>query len=182
MINCPNNILSYFIKDIKDATELAFYKQINNKNIIQILYKDQILYKINNHCYNYIKNIIKHIFLKYICKSNISYDYLNNIKTVYYKNDTKIKDTFSNSNSIKFQYTYNIYNKFLNKTRIYYCNNINCIFLTIFYSKKYKYIMINLSTTIFTSPQILIPNKYELQYYCKFFNLYFVNNWRIIGE
>jgi hypothetical protein len=36
--------------------------------------------------------------------------------------------------------------------------------------------------TKFTSLQILIPNKYELQYYCKFFNLYFINNWRIIGE
>jgi hypothetical protein len=39
------NILSYFIKDIKDQNELAFYKQININNIIKIFYKDELLYE-----------------------------------------------------------------------------------------------------------------------------------------
>ena len=30
----PNNILSYFIKDIKDPNECALYKQINTTNTI----------------------------------------------------------------------------------------------------------------------------------------------------
>ena len=43
--NNSNNILSYFIKDIKDYSELLLYKQININNNIYILYKGEILYK-----------------------------------------------------------------------------------------------------------------------------------------
>jgi hypothetical protein len=39
-----NNILSYFIKDIKDPIELAFYKQKNIDNTIEIFYKNELLY------------------------------------------------------------------------------------------------------------------------------------------
>jgi hypothetical protein len=51
----------------------------------------------------------------------------------------------------------------------------------IIYFNGYKYIINyngNLMYRIhkFTSQYILIPNKYELQYYCKFFNIYFSNN------
>jgi hypothetical protein len=170
MNNSNNNILSYFIKDIKDATELAFYKQVNYYNFIQIFYKDKKLYELFNYCYNYLNNIIKHSSLKYIRKSNISYDYTNKNKALYYKNDTKILNY--NPNNITYYFTYT---KYLNKTSLYYfINNTYCIFLSISYYKKYKYIMNStISTNKFTSPLILIPNKYELQYYCKFFNLYF---------
>ena len=34
-----NNILSYFIKDVRDDKELAFYTQIDDINLIQIFYK-----------------------------------------------------------------------------------------------------------------------------------------------
>jgi hypothetical protein len=57
----PNNILSYFIKDIKDAKERAFYKEINEPDFIQIFYKDEILYDTQgkSYCYNYINNTVK---------------------------------------------------------------------------------------------------------------------------
>ena len=55
----PNNILSYFIKNIKDAKERAFYTQVNYINCIQIFYKDKILYKIEIFITNYINNIRK---------------------------------------------------------------------------------------------------------------------------
>jgi hypothetical protein len=38
-----------------------FYKQINNNKIIQILYKDELIYVNNDFCYNYIHYIIKKI-------------------------------------------------------------------------------------------------------------------------
>ena len=180
-MNPNNNILSYFIKDIKDATELAFYKQINHNTIIKIFYKDTLIYMFNEYCYNYIINIIKSRDYKFISKSNISYDYINYpFKYLYYKNDAKIKDNTS-PNSILFNFKYN---KYLNKTYFYYTrNNKTLLILLIIYYKKYKYIInynrckyiINIDMYIsinkFTSPQILIPNKYELDYYCKFFNI-----------
>ncbi len=170
--NQSNNILSYFIKDIKDAKELAFYKQKNHNTIINILYKDKLIYKIDNYCYNYITNIIKSLSIKFINKSNICYNYWYNCKYLYYKKDTIIK--YPNPNSIKFYFNCN---KYLNKTLFYIIRNNKTLLSVIFnYYKKYKYIRnYNFYTKIstkFTSPQILIPNKYELDYYCKFFNLY----------
>jgi hypothetical protein len=166
MNNQHNNILSYFIKDIKDATELAFYKQINHNNSIHIIYKDKKLYKIsiNNYSWNYIHDIIKHSALKYIHKSNMSYNYKNNIKTLYYE---------SNNNSITFRF--NIYNKYLKKKEFnYQIKRKSLLYVYISHYKEYKYIrMYAISANKFTSLHILIPNKYELQYYCKFFNLYF---------
>ena len=56
----PNNILSYFIKDIKDTNERAFYKQINNIDCIRILYKDKIIYEYGRYYIsNYLSNISK---------------------------------------------------------------------------------------------------------------------------
>jgi hypothetical protein len=182
MNNQNNNVLTYFIKDIKDAKERAFYKQINNDRIIQILYKDKLLYEIHNgYRYNYIHNIIKSRSKKYICKSNISYNYFYNAKHLYYKNDNKVKGNNRSLNCIIFNFNYN---KYLNKRYFYYViNNNQILILTIIYFKKYKYIMnYNIYIGKFTSPHILIPNKYELDYYCKFVNIYFVNKWRIIGE
>ena len=167
-----NNILSYFIKDIKDETELALYKQINYywSRSVQILYKDIPIFELyTGAIYNHIHNIEKHCSKKYIRKSNIAYDYINNTKALYYKNNIKIYHY--NSNYIKFSFLYNTY---LTKKSIYYViNNETVLRIFIIYYKKYKYI-INYNRCIdpkFTSPQILIPNKYELDYYCKFFNI-----------
>ena len=174
MINQPNNILSYFIKDIKSAKERAFYKQINRDNIIEIFYKDKLLYKkIHNYCYNYINNKIKRWSSKFLCKSNICYDYIYNYKNLYYNNDNKI--TFSNPHCIKFYYLY-IYNKYLNKSRFFYSiNNNQLLFVSIKNYNQYKYISFNYKykeSIKYSKNLILIPNKYELSYYCKFFNLY----------
>jgi hypothetical protein len=58
-----NNILSYFIKDIKDPIELAFYKQKNIDNTIEIFYKNELLYILNYDIILNLKtNIIKNIF------------------------------------------------------------------------------------------------------------------------
>jgi hypothetical protein len=169
MINCPNNILSYFIKDIKDATEVAFYKQINlnnDNNDIKIFYKDKIIYHIkDNYIHNYIHNIIKYGYYKYIKKTNIDSNYISNFKRLYYKNN--------NPNCITFDFTYKQY---LIKTKLrYFINTKYLLYVYIIYSNCYKYIKkINDNTPMnkFFLSHILIPNKYELQYYCKFFNLY----------
>jgi hypothetical protein len=177
MNNQPNNILSYFIKDIKDAKELAFYRQINHNNgNIQILYKDEILYEIQgNYFYNRINNVVKWSALKYIWHYKIYYNVPYNCKLLYYKKDRQIKVV--NLNYIRYHFTYNKYLKKLNFK--YVINNIPLLYISIIYSKKYKYIRNRNGTRFrceFTSAMILIPNKYELQYYCNFFNLYFSNN------
>ena len=57
MINCPNNILSYFIKDIKDPKDPEFLKGIKTYANIQIFYKDELIYRLNDYSCNYINNI-----------------------------------------------------------------------------------------------------------------------------
>ena len=89
------NILSYFVKDIKDKNELAFYKQININNTIKILYKEELLF--------YMSYIIIHRKQIYNYKTNIKKDPYNNsfsnykmmsIKNtcvfLYYNKDNKI--------------------------------------------------------------------------------------------
>jgi len=180
MNNQPNNILSYFIKDIKDAKEREFYKQINEQGFIKIVYKDKILYEIKGkYFYNHINNVIKTPSLKYILNYNIWSNYTN-CKNLYYKKDAKIK--FINSNYIRLHFTYN---KYLQKFNFeYHIDNKSLLDISIIYFKKYKYIKNRNSNGNkfrhklrhkFTSAMILIPNKYELQYYCKFFNIYFIN-------
>jgi len=65
----PNNILSYFIKDIKDSKECALYTQINNTYNIEIFYKDKKIYKIT-----YNKKL----------KQLTGYDYKNNVIIDYF--------------------------------------------------------------------------------------------------
>jgi hypothetical protein len=175
MSNISDNILSYFIKDIKDATERAFYKQVNDTNDIKIFYKDKIIYRIYySFCFNYIYNIVKLSSIKYIRKSNICYNYATNNKALYYKNDAKIK--INNLNNITFDFTY-IYNKYLIKIVFRYTiNNNKLLFVSIKNYNQYIYISFNDKKSIkYSKNLILIPNKYELSYYCKFFNLYFDN-------
>ena len=180
MNNRSNNILSYFIKDIKDTKELAFYKQVNfNNNRINIKYKDEILYEIHGkYCYNLINNVVKCLALKYRVNYKIYYSFCSNFKNLYYKKDNLL--TSYNPNYIGFRFNYN---KYLKTIAIkYFSNNICLLYVYIIYSNKYKYIinyngnLIHNNTNKFTSVHILIPNKYELQYYCKFFNIYFVIN------
>ena len=92
---------------------MAFYKQVNNKDI-KILCKDELIYHKNYYCHNYINNIIKHGSLKYIQKANIAFNYISNFKRLYYKKDNKIN--CFNSNFITFDF---IYNKYLNKNLFY---------------------------------------------------------------
>jgi len=107
----PNNILSYFIKDIKEAKERAFYRQENHNNgIIKIFYKDEILYEMINNCYNYINNIAKVPSLKCILNYKIYFNYILKYKCLYYKKDSQIR--LNNPNYIRFNF---IYNKYLNK-------------------------------------------------------------------
>jgi len=170
--NQSNNILSYFIKDIKDDKR-PFYIQVNNKDNISIFYKNDLLYYSGLSIRNYINNIIKSKSFKFISNYKILSNYANNYKILYYKNDRKIN--FGNKNYIEVYFTYN---KYLNKQNFYYLvNNKYLLFISIIHYTRYKFIRINKGVlNKFASTHILIPNKYELHYYCKLFNLYFVNN------
>jgi len=175
--NQPNNILSYFIKDIKDAQELDFYRQINyfNNSHIKIKYKDKILYEIQGiYCYNHINNVVKGPSLRYMWNCKIYYSFSYNYKNLYYKKDRLIRSM--NRNFIGYHFTYNKYLKKLDFE--YFINSNKLLYISIIYYKKYKYIRKykGYKLSKFPSFIILIPNKYELHYYCKFFNLYFGNN------
>jgi hypothetical protein len=164
--NEPNNILSYFIRDIKDDKR-PFYRQVNNKGNISIFYKNDLLYTIGFYLHDYKKNIVKCISFKYISTSKICSDYDSKYKYLYYKNDI--------NNYIMVNFTYD---KYLNKRCFYYYMNHKCLlFISIIHYTRYKFIRINKGYSKFTSTHILIPNKYELHYYCKLLLIiYFVNN------
>jgi hypothetical protein len=172
LINNPtNNILSYFIKDIKDAKERAFYIQINNIDWIRILYKDKIIYEYGRHYIsNYLYNISKSVKLKFIYNNKIRSNYTAGYKILFYKKDAVIE--LQNPNCITFQfYT----DKYLQKYCLDYINNAKYLLVTnIKYYKQYKYIY---KPYIYTDKirlinMILIPNKYELQYYFKLFLIF----------
>jgi hypothetical protein len=167
-----NNILSYFIKDIKDPKELAFYTGIKTNINIQIFYKDELIYEIKFFPFKYICN----------CKKNtIQTNYSFNNYKVYSDKHYKFKYlSYKNDNNIaKFNPNYIWYsykqNKYLNKTNIKYIyNSKNLIIFILHYYKESKYIFkIKAVFYKFNSSLILIVNKYELHYYNRFFNLYF---------
>jgi hypothetical protein len=55
------NILSYFIKDIKDPIECSFYEQTKYEDTITILYKGELIFmSINNLVFKFIYNICIH--------------------------------------------------------------------------------------------------------------------------
>jgi len=114
MSNIYNNILSYFIKDIKDNNARSFYEQIKYENSgnIRIFHKDLLLFQItNNYCYKYIDNIITNIDSKFICNYKICCDYYDKYKYLYYKNHDI-------NNYIMVNFTYN---KYLKKLNFHYC-------------------------------------------------------------
>ena len=144
------NILSYFIKDIKDPIRCAMYKQNNYTDYISICYGNEIIFTIyRNSIYNYIHNIYTARITKN-AKCNYKICVFIQCKYLYYKHDKNIR--FTNPNYINYLI---IYTKYLIKTKINYISKNN--------KRKNNY-----NTNI-----ILIMNKYELYYYTKFFNFYF---------
>jgi hypothetical protein len=164
-----NNILSYFIKDIKDPIEIALYEQRNRNNSITIIYKNDPIFMINIECIlNYTSNIYKSRIKKNSKCNYKIYSYMSD-KYLYYKHDKKIQT--SNRNLIVFSY---ICKKYLVKKNFEYVFNDIYFYITnIKYSNGYKYISKQYKTSKYTKNIILIMNKYELYYYNKFFDLYF---------
>jgi hypothetical protein len=185
MLN-SNNILSYFIKDIKDPKECSLYKQINtNTNNIEIFYKDKVLYRLLYYrckpeisC-NYKNNIIKEYYPGRITNYKIDSIKQNNYKALFYKKDKIISKI--NGNYILCEFIYNKY--FIIKYLDYLAEFISLLYIKIKYYNRYiyKYICISIYKTIYNRNnkykhvQILIINKYELHYINRFFNLFFVN-------
>jgi len=181
IINKPNNILSYFIKDFKDPRKKADYKQINTPSYVIIFYKDMLLYQVtHSYIYKHLSNIRQLRNLDFISNYKIQHNKLINYKQLFYKKDNNSVSAIDNINYISYVY---IKNKYLNKLDFYYCiNDILLLSIIIEYSNKCKYIYkeyIYIKNNIGNSI-ILIRNKYELHYYCKFFNLYFDNNYLLI--
>jgi hypothetical protein len=169
-MNNKNNILSYFIKDIKDPIEIALYEQRNRNDSITIVYKNYPIFMlIGNYILKHIRNIHKTRDNNIKCNYKI-HSYMSE-KYLYYKHDKKIST--SNSNYIIFSY---IRKKYQVKTYFeYFINNIR-LFITLikyFNGYKYKYIIKKYMTIKYTNNIIIIMNKYELHYYNKFFDLYF---------
>ena len=167
----PNNILSYFIKDIKDPKECALYKQINTTNNIEILYKTEIIYQIKCHPYiiwNCRNNISLALFSGLIINYKISSNKKCKIKRLYYKKDNNILK--ENSNSIFYRF---IYNKYLIKKYFDYISKFKSLLcITIHYYNGYKYLYKDTNYCKYNHNQILIMNKYELHYINRFFNIY----------
>jgi len=171
----PNNILSYFIKDIKDSNECALYTQINTTNTIEIFYKDKKIYKIYKikyntklnsiHSYGYKKNVIIDYFSRRIMNYKIDSNERLNYKTLFYKKDNKIlKDNY---NYIYYEF---IYNKYLIKKYFnYMMESKSLLCITIKYYNGYKYLYKSYSNFKYKRDQILIMNKYEANYINRFF-------------
>jgi hypothetical protein len=175
----PNNILSYFIKDIKDHKKRALYKQRNSNIAIEIFYKDKRIYQLFNY------NTLKHkIILNY--KNNFAIYYFNRRiinykidsnkkyfhKTLYYKKDNKLD--YQTNNFVYYEFRYN---KYFHKTYICYrCENEYILSIGIEYYNGYKYKYIHRYKYIYKYKYsyIFIMNKYELYYNNQFYYLFFV--------
>ena len=171
-MNNKTNILSYFIKDIKDPIECSFYKQIksiDNYSLI-IIYKNKTLFEITSRSiFNYILNICNSRITNKI-KCNYKIASYNHIKYLYYNHDRRI-NTY-NYNYISFDY---ICKKYIVKPIFKYVRNfITLLYTMAKYHNGFKYIIKKYDTGFkYNKNIILIMNKYELYYHNKFFNLYF---------
>jgi len=196
MTTNDNNILSYFIKDIKDPIEQAKYKQINNINQIKIFYETKLLYTndlLNSFIHKYMYNIFKsNYFRNFLYTYNFNFIKKDKHKYLHYNNNFNLGNGGSRDH-IDYYY---IHGAYLNKIYVKYTINGTLVFSTRFcYDKGYKYIFrftkftkIHTFTnfhkfhkfhkfhnfTKFYNSLILIKNKYELHYYNSFFNFYFV--------
>jgi len=167
-----NNILSYFIKDINDPLERAFYKTKKPNNKIEIFYKDKLIYKIYfntfQYIYDYKNNIIKRD--SRYCNYKLYSDKATKYKKLFYNNN----NTISKYNTKYIWYVYKQTKYFLKIRITYRIDNQIVIDNQVFYYNGYKYIRrCVLTYNNFSHSQILIENKYELHYYNRFFNLYF---------
>ncbi len=169
---CKNNILSYFIKDIKDPIELAKYSQYDTDNFITIYNNDKIIFvynKLDNSIHDLKNNIYKS---KYIHSNNkIYYAKYSNYKQVSYYKDNKIE-----TNVISYiSYSIYVYNKFSYLCKQFFSykiNNMNPLIITIEYYNGFKYMYYDYKYNdlkIEYKSQILIMNKYELHYISRFF-------------
>ena len=173
------NILSYFIKDIKDPLELDKYRQLNTKSDIFIEYNNSLIYhyfKYGNHSYNYITNISKENNLEIIYTARICYKTKANCKFLFYNKDNKI--ALINSKYIGYNYIYNKYGNLCKQYFYYKINDIVMLVIKIQYYNRSKYISYmyeykSRSGIRAYKSQILIMNKYELHYISRLFNLYF---------
>ena len=174
------NILSYFIKDIKDPIEMAKYSQSNSEYDIKILYDPLVLIyhhsKYYNYIYNYNNNITKSSCLRYIyTNSKFSSNSIRPHKYLYYNKDNKIKHHSSYSyNYIEYHFIcYKYMCKIYYRYRIDYYSVLS---IKIKYYNRSKYIYYentyNIQPNKYKS-QILIMNKYELQFRKRFLYLYF---------
>ena len=172
-INTNTNILSYFIKDIKDPYERAFYKQINNADMIEIFYKDKILYRIGirnyipNTIWNYKNNILIDFYFGRIITYKFTLEIRYNQKRLYYKQDKILgRDNF---NYICYSF---IYKKYLSK--IYFSYVFEDEFLLnirIKYYNGYKYLF-RCNNFKYNYIHVFIMNKYEFHYAKSFFSIY----------
>jgi len=178
----PNNILSYFIKDIKDPLELNKYRYYNiSRYFIEILYNEKLIYYHNINCnyiYNYITNICKAPYLKDIYTAKIRFSKNFKHKSLFYKEDNTINNI--SSNLINYEYIYNKYGNMCKQNFAYRINNKCILIIKIKYYNGSKYMYYNYkykskSGISAYKSQILIMNKYELQYIKRFFNLYFAH-------
>jgi hypothetical protein len=171
----PNNILSYFIKDIKDPKECALYKQMNTtSNNIDIFYKDELIHRIQLYklkpaiCWNYTNNISKEYLSGRIINYKIDSNKSSKYNTLFYKKDKRISE--NNGNHILYGFNYNKYlNKYLIKKYLDYLaefKSLLCIKIKYYNGCIYK------GNHKYKHVRILIMNKYELHYINRFFNIY----------
>jgi len=184
-----NNILSYFIKDIKDPLELNKYRYYNISGYyIQIYYHNILLYYHNiktKHILNHITKVYRNSNRIHIHTSKLFTSKDVKHKILFYKKDSKISTIYPINNSPNFiSYNYIINNKkFKYLYKPYLSYKINYIWILIIKIKYYngsKYMYYNdkyksKSGISAYKSQILIMNKYELQYISRFFNLYFAH-------
>ena len=166
-----HNILSYFIKDIKDQSEHIYYnaRKNNKEKYISIFYKNELLYQKKYYGsynrYNFITNIEKCGYM--INNYKITYNKRDKYVLLYYKKDNKI--TSVNPNYIYYIFKHK---KYLFKVSIEYVIENKLIFINrIQYYKCSKYLSKYAFKNKYTGVKIFIMNKYELHYINRFFNL-----------
>jgi len=170
------NILSYFIKDIKDPSERSNYKQKNGSIIIEILYKDKILYKLNyggfipNTIYNYKNNNMKCYYFNKIANYKIETSKSRKYKKLFFNKNNNIYYDLIGYNYIYYTFEFA---KYLSKTKIYYKFDDKITFsIEIKYYNGYKYLLKFNINFKYDHIHVYILNKYELHYYNKYFNLF----------
>jgi len=173
------NILSYFTYKIAQSDRIFYsYSKKNDNKDIYIYYKNEIILEIcknTNFCFilNCLSNIYKNMennILIQLMTNKFDRNVLLNHKYIYYKQDKIVSFLKANLNFISY------YLKFIGSIRykynVYISNSIaNFKHIKYFYNKSI-YIYGGYNYYKYTTYAILIPNKYELYYYSKYFHIY----------